>query len=205
MESVWRRYCDFTTESKRSKLGADCTCPYSPYGHVEGRTFCWLGRGVTWRLLVGCWLPNGMMTHVICSELKLDTWPNHWAPRVTILLANLVMCKSFGEPAGFDLGTSPHGQSLNTHALANCPSLVPCYKGGKYYIWICNVLYWNGGSGRGLAPTRGYMRPYIWPRHNTFGAFTLFKPYVILYCIITIHCNALYVLYVGTWVWTRDP
>jgi hypothetical protein len=40
MESVWRRYRDLTAKSNRSKLDADCTCPYSPYGHVEGRTFC---------------------------------------------------------------------------------------------------------------------------------------------------------------------
>jgi hypothetical protein len=45
MESVWRRYRDFTVESKRSNLGVDCTCPYSPYGHVEGRTI-----SLTWQL-----------------------------------------------------------------------------------------------------------------------------------------------------------
>jgi hypothetical protein len=39
MESVWRRYRDFTAKSNREKFwDADCTCPYSPYGHVEGRT-----------------------------------------------------------------------------------------------------------------------------------------------------------------------
>ena len=63
MESVWRIYRDFITESKRSKLGADCTCPYSPYGHVENRTIT-----LTWqRSDVAClyWL--------IIGELSVDT------------------------------------------------------------------------------------------------------------------------------------
>ena len=28
----------FYRQVKQVKIGADCTCPYSPYGHVEGRT-----------------------------------------------------------------------------------------------------------------------------------------------------------------------
>jgi hypothetical protein len=35
MEEISR----FVRQAKQAKiLGADCTCPYSPYGHVEGRT-----------------------------------------------------------------------------------------------------------------------------------------------------------------------
>ena len=34
MEEISRFY----RQVKQVKIGADCTCPYSPYGHVEGRT-----------------------------------------------------------------------------------------------------------------------------------------------------------------------
>jgi hypothetical protein len=53
MESVWRRYRNFTVKVKQVKIGADCTCPYSPYGHVEGRTMMLTWQEVTWRTLVG--------------------------------------------------------------------------------------------------------------------------------------------------------
>ena len=45
MESVWRRYRDLTVKSNRENFwDADCTCPYSPYGRVEGRTIM-----MTWK------------------------------------------------------------------------------------------------------------------------------------------------------------
>jgi hypothetical protein len=50
---------------QEKKLGADCTCPYSPYGHVEGRTIL-----LTWQfddvVIVG-WM--------FVSELEIDTCP----------------------------------------------------------------------------------------------------------------------------------
>jgi len=45
MEEISRFY----RQVKQVKKGdADCTCPYSPYGHVEGRTIM-----MTWRSLIG--------------------------------------------------------------------------------------------------------------------------------------------------------
>ena len=43
----------FYRQVKQVKIGADCTCPYSPYGHVEGRTMMLTWQEVTWRTLVG--------------------------------------------------------------------------------------------------------------------------------------------------------
>ena len=40
MEEISRFY----RQVKQVKIGADCTCPYSPYGHVEGRTML-----LTWK------------------------------------------------------------------------------------------------------------------------------------------------------------
>jgi hypothetical protein len=42
MEEISRSVC----QAKQAKIwDADCTCPYSPYGHVEGRTIM-----MTWQL-----------------------------------------------------------------------------------------------------------------------------------------------------------
>jgi hypothetical protein len=55
-------------QAKQGKIwDADCTCPYSPYGHVEGRTIMMM-----WCISVGCslahfdWLTwtSGMLTRV---------------------------------------------------------------------------------------------------------------------------------------------
>jgi hypothetical protein len=81
MEEISR----FDRQVKQVKIwDADCTCPYSPYGHVEGRTIL-----LTWQIddvafCIGWCCPIGVLTRVIYGNKCVDTWPNHWAPRVTI-------------------------------------------------------------------------------------------------------------------------
>ena len=56
MEEISR----FDRRVKQGKIwDADCTCLYSPYSHVEGRTIMMM-----WHSLIGCSLTNDMMTRV---------------------------------------------------------------------------------------------------------------------------------------------
>jgi hypothetical protein len=62
MEEISR----FDRQVKQGKIwDADCTCPYSPYGHVEGRTIL-----LTWQfddVAIAGWM--------FVSELEIDTCP----------------------------------------------------------------------------------------------------------------------------------
>jgi hypothetical protein len=41
-------------QAKQAKIwDADCTCPYSPYGHVEGRTIMMTWQLMTWHICIG--------------------------------------------------------------------------------------------------------------------------------------------------------
>jgi hypothetical protein len=80
MEEISR----FDRQVKQGKIwDADCTCPYSPYGHVEGRTIM-----VMWQLddvAYLYWLIVVQLDVDTChigSKWHEGTWPNTWAPRV---------------------------------------------------------------------------------------------------------------------------
>jgi hypothetical protein len=61
MEEISR----FDRQVKQGKIwDADCTCPYSPYGHVAGRTIMLTWQRKAWRIVIGWWLPNRVMTRV---------------------------------------------------------------------------------------------------------------------------------------------
>jgi hypothetical protein len=65
MEEISRFY----RQVKQVKKGdADCTCPYSPYGHVEGRTIM-----MTWHSLIGCFFSSGKLTRVHLQANKEET------------------------------------------------------------------------------------------------------------------------------------
>jgi hypothetical protein len=66
MEEISR----FDRQVKQGKIwDADCTCPYSPYGHVEGRTIL-----LTWQFddvaycMVGCLSANWRLTRVLYGQ-----------------------------------------------------------------------------------------------------------------------------------------
>jgi hypothetical protein len=62
MEEISR----FDRQVKQGKIwDADCTCPYSPYGHVEGRTIMLTWQRKMWRIVIGWWLSNHVMTRVV--------------------------------------------------------------------------------------------------------------------------------------------
>jgi hypothetical protein len=71
-------------QAKQEKIwDADCTYPYSSYGHMEGRTIMmtWQREDVVhfyWLVVV----QSDVDTCYIGSEWYEDTWPNTWAPRV---------------------------------------------------------------------------------------------------------------------------
>jgi hypothetical protein len=96
-------------QAKQAKIwDADCTCPYSPYGHVEGRTIMmtWQVEDVAhsyWLMVV----QSDVDTCLIGSEWYEDTWPNAWAPRVPRWLAYNGYVKLM-EATGFDPRTSHH-------------------------------------------------------------------------------------------------
>jgi hypothetical protein len=74
-------------------------------------------------------------------------------------LVGLFLCKMYMEAAGFDPRTSPNTKLHNT-PLTNIPAIVPCYICGQYlFKLIC--VYGKGGSGRGLAPTHGFIVMYM--------------------------------------------
>jgi hypothetical protein len=51
-------------QAKQAKIwDADCTCPYSPYGHVEGRTIMMMWQLMRWQF-VGLIVGNQMLTRV---------------------------------------------------------------------------------------------------------------------------------------------
>jgi hypothetical protein len=68
MEEISRFY----RQVKQVKIGVDCTCPYSPYGHMEGRTMMLTWQGVTWRTLVGYSLSNHKLTCVTSFMFNLS-------------------------------------------------------------------------------------------------------------------------------------
>ena len=75
MEEISRFY----RQVKQVKIGADCTCPYSPYGHVEGRTIM-----LTWQ--------RGDVVHLdlmVFGEYGVDTW--HYGS---------IMCGHVAQPFG---------------------------------------------------------------------------------------------------------
>jgi hypothetical protein len=56
-------------QAKQVKIwDADCTCPYSPYGHVEGRTIMMTWQRKTWRICIGRLSANRMLTRVNGSQ-----------------------------------------------------------------------------------------------------------------------------------------
>jgi hypothetical protein len=60
MEEISR----FDRQAKQVKIwDADCTCLYSPYGHVEGRTIM-----MTWHICIGRLSANRMLTGVTGSQ-----------------------------------------------------------------------------------------------------------------------------------------
>jgi hypothetical protein len=106
MEEISR----FDRQVKQGKIwDADCTYPYSPYRHVEGRTIMMM-----WHILVGCLLTSNMLTRVHLGELCENTWPNPRAPRVAHLLDIIFICKSLWGVRGVRPLDLPHCKSL-TH------------------------------------------------------------------------------------------
>jgi hypothetical protein len=91
MEEISR----FDRQVKQVKIwDADCTCPYSPYGHVEGRTIL-----LTWQIddvahfywmVVVQWSVD---TCHLANELW-DTWPNHWRHVSLSLFIGYLFCKN---------------------------------------------------------------------------------------------------------------
>ena len=82
MEEISR----FDRQVKQGKIwDADCTCPYSLYDHVEGRTIM-----LTWQrddMEIAGWMFVGeynVDTCLICNEWYENTWPSAWTPRVPL-------------------------------------------------------------------------------------------------------------------------
>jgi hypothetical protein len=105
MESVWRRYCDFTVESKRSNLGVDCTCPYNPYGHVAGPYHhADVVEGCGALLLVG--FVQSCVDTCHWQQIKFGhvAQPIGATCHYSVGLCGWLICKSFGSPRGSTLG-----------------------------------------------------------------------------------------------------
>jgi hypothetical protein len=88
----------------------------------------------TWHASVGC---------------KGATWPNHGLPRGTPVFVNLVLCQKFLESGGFEPGPSPR----NAFAMGLRPLDHRMFLLCMASLYLSLVLFFGGGSGRGLAPT----------------------------------------------------
>jgi hypothetical protein len=86
MEEISR----FDRQVKQGKIwDADCTCPYSPYGHVEGRTIL-----LTWQfddVAIGGWLFIDESCDDTChigKRIKRTRGPTHGC-HVSLLVGSL--------------------------------------------------------------------------------------------------------------------
>jgi hypothetical protein len=112
-------------QAKQAKIwDADCTCPYSPYGHVEGRTIMmtWQFDDVAFLLVVG--LANRMLTRVIWANNMRTRGPIHGRHVSLFMVYMVVICKMIWGVRGVRPPDLPQHQSLCNTPLANIPANV---------------------------------------------------------------------------------
>jgi hypothetical protein len=99
MEEISRFYRQVKQVKKRD---ADCTCPYSPYDHVEGRTIM-----MTWFSLIGCLFSSGKLTRVHLQANKEETRGPMHGCHVSLFVWFIWYAKHCWESAGLNPGPPP--------------------------------------------------------------------------------------------------
>jgi hypothetical protein len=100
-----KKISHFDRKVKQGK-NDDCTCPYSPYGHVAGRTIMLTWQRKVWHIVIGWWLFNHVMTRVVLEANEKRARGPMVGRHVSLIWLAYIWFVKVMEAAGFDPRTS---------------------------------------------------------------------------------------------------